>query len=110
MSSKKIPARDHFATEQKHEIAARILSGKVSFDAARQQHGLQTYQLWSWVGQYAYALTRKNPKQAPDKLFPQVPETVDRMDHTQTIIPGSKLFQDPELARIIGDYVLKNRS
>ncbi len=105
--------RDYFTTEQKHEVAAAVLSRKVTFEAAKTKYGLQTYQLEQWLGKYAYSVAMKNPDVPIDQLLVSRNDTPDdNLDHTQTIVPGSNpsITQILDLAQLLGAWANKNRS
>lgn len=93
-------AREFFDEKMKTEIVTSILSKQTTVTAVLSKYKLQRYQLLSWIGAYAV------------ENWPQDRPAAAGTDDAVTSATGSHrlLLEDPDLARMIGTWVLKNRA
>lgn len=56
--------RKRYTAATSGELADKILDGEVEPEDAAREHGIQSYQLWAWVGKRAYERNRAARREA----------------------------------------------
>lgn len=99
----------HYDSSTKAAICAAVLNKSLSVEAACQKHKLQPYQLYAWLGQHALAQTVQHPEEDSTGQTGAHAILGHAIHGPQGTGEGTAGDIDPELAQIVGEWVLRNR-
>src|SRR2546430_1730023 len=99
----------------KTEVSQQVLSKALTFEKACKQYDLQPYQLYAWLGQYSLNVALKPPQPVGPTLAASPPADNSTGQTGAHAMLGHALHSggapiDPDLARVIGEWILRNRT